>query len=164
MVGWSTISSKTPIVLPKHDMFHLYMWNIGNSIVVHPELIHNGWCIGGCCVTWSNCILWCTDVSVRSHDLRPLLHVWEANISHKDTLSHWQSHKELFQKFPFVISIQSLFRFMMMTFTSCFVMGKAEGWGTFPNYLVRLNYQLVLGPLFGEWHHAWALPTQKDIA
>jgi hypothetical protein len=34
--GWSTTSSKTPNVLPKHDMFHLYMYRLPNSVVVHP--------------------------------------------------------------------------------------------------------------------------------
>jgi hypothetical protein len=45
----------------------------------------------------------------------------------------------------------SMFRLMLM-FASCFPMGKALGWVTFPKY--RAGYHLALGPLFWEWPHS----------
>ncbi len=39
----------------------------------------------------------------------------------------------------------------MITFTSCFTMGKVHKWGTFLECEAKLNYCLVLGPLFWEW-------------
>jgi hypothetical protein len=36
----------------------------------------------------------------------------------------------------------------MINFASCFMLGKAHGWGTFPKCEVGLAYHLVLGPSF----------------
>ncbi len=39
----------------------------------------------------------------------------------------------------------------MIAFTSCFTMGKVHKWGTFLECEAKLDYCLVLGPLFLEW-------------
>jgi hypothetical protein len=38
----------------------------------------------------------------------------------------------------------------MINFGSCFMVGKAHGWGTFPKWGPRLCYHLILDPLFQE--------------
>jgi len=42
-----------------------------------------------------------------------------------------------------------MFMFMIM-FTSCFRLGKAQSWGTFPKCEAKFNYCLILGPFFWE--------------
>jgi len=46
----------------------------------------------------------------------------------------------------------------MISFASCFMIGKADGWGTFPKCRAKLSYCLILGPLFWECAHPRALP------
>jgi hypothetical protein len=41
----------------------------------------------------------------------------------------------------------------MINFASCFTIGKAHGWGTFPKCRSGLGYHLILGPLFWECPH-----------
>ncbi len=45
-----------------------------------------------------------------------------------------------------------LSQFMITLFASCFTMVKAEGWGTYPICKARPSYNLILGPLFWEYH------------
>jgi len=45
----------------------------------------------------------------------------------------------------------------MINFASCFMIGKADGWGTFPKCRAKLSYCLILGPLFWDCAHPRAL-------
>jgi hypothetical protein len=56
-------------------------------------------------------------------------------------------------------TVMYVFRFMI-TFTSCFMMGKsAHWWMTFPKCKAGLSYHLILGPLFWNCPHpSGALP------
>jgi hypothetical protein len=49
----------------------------------------------------------------------------------------------------------------MITFTSCFTMGKVHKWGTFLECEAKLDYCLVLGPLFWEWPPPFTFPLHK---
>jgi hypothetical protein len=51
----------------------------------------------------------------------------------------------------------------MINFGSCFTIGKAQGWGTFPNCEAELGYCLGLGPLFSKCSHPWALPYTDKL-
>ncbi len=50
-----------------------------------------------------------------------------------------------------------MFRFMT-TFTSCFVMVKANGWGTLPKCRVDLAITSSQAPYFENATNPWALP------
>jgi hypothetical protein len=52
----------------------------------------------------------------------------------------------------------------MITFTSCFTMGKMHKWGTFLECEVKLDYYLVLGPLFWEWPPPLTFPLHKNFS
>jgi hypothetical protein len=51
----------------------------------------------------------------------------------------------------------------MINFASCFRIGKAHGWGTFPKCRCALRYCLVVGPLFWECPHPRALPYYTKL-
>ncbi len=46
----------------------------------------------------------------------------------------------------------------MINFSSCFIIGKAQGWGTFTKCRAGLDYCPILGLLFSECSHPKALP------
>jgi hypothetical protein len=55
-----------------------------------------------------------------------------------------------------------LYRFMI-TFTSCFTIGKVHKWGTFLECEAKFDYCLVLGPLFWEWPSPLTFPLHKNF-
>jgi hypothetical protein len=51
----------------------------------------------------------------------------------------------------------------MITFTSFFTMGKVHKWGTFLECEAKLNYCLILGPLFWELPHPLTFPLHRNF-
>jgi hypothetical protein len=51
----------------------------------------------------------------------------------------------------------------MITVTSCFTMGKVQKGGTFFECEAKLDYCLVLGPLFREWPPPLTFPLHRNF-
>jgi len=51
----------------------------------------------------------------------------------------------------------------MIRVTSCFTMGKVQKWGTFFECEAKLDYCLVLGPLFWEWPPPLTFPLHRNF-
>jgi hypothetical protein len=51
----------------------------------------------------------------------------------------------------------------VITFISCFTMGKVHKWGTFLECEAKLDYCLVLVPLFWEWPPPPTFPLHKNF-
>jgi len=50
-----------------------------------------------------------------------------------------------------------------ISLASCFTMGKAHRWRTFPKCEVKFNYNLILSPLYKQFPHFGASPCTNDI-
>ncbi len=51
----------------------------------------------------------------------------------------------------------------MINFASCFMVGKAHGWVTFPKWGAKLGYCLILDPLFRECPNFRALLYTRNL-